>query len=67
MADYVILTRADNARATDPQKLSRYFKNKEVFKTESVKEAKPLAIKLAKKRDLVLVTGSLFVAGEFRC
>jgi len=66
LADEVILTRANSPRATKPEVLAQYFKAKPVHITQSVKEAKDLARRLAKKEDLILVTGSLFVVGEFR-
>ena len=65
LADAVILTQAATPRAIDPKELVRYFKRK-LYLTFSVKEAKLLAKKLAGKKDLILVTGSLFVVGEFR-
>ncbi len=65
LADEVILTRAATLRATDPKKLSVYFK-RNLYLTQSVKEAKLLSLSLAHKEDLILVTGSLFVVGEFR-
>ncbi|MDP2831418.1 MAG: cyanophycin synthetase, partial [Candidatus Omnitrophota bacterium] len=65
LADEIILTRAATSRAADPAKLAGYFKRK-LHLTPSVKEAKLLAKSLAGKKDLILVTGSLFVAGEFR-
>ncbi len=65
LADEIILTAAATHRATDPRKLATYFKRK-LYLTKSVKEAKLLAKKLAEKKDLILVTGSLFVVGEFR-
>ncbi len=65
LADEIILTQAATLRATNPQKLAGYFKRK-LHLTFSVKEAKLLAKSLAGKKDLILVTGSLFVVGEFR-
>jgi dihydrofolate synthase/folylpolyglutamate synthase len=65
LADEVILTRAATPRATDPKELAGYFKRK-LYLTQSVKEAKLLAGSLVDKKDLILVTGSLFVVGEFR-
>jgi dihydrofolate synthase/folylpolyglutamate synthase len=65
LADEVILTSAATPRAAGPQQLSRYFKRK-LYLTLTVKEAKLLAVSLAGKKDLILVTGSLFVVGEFR-
>lgn len=65
LADEIILTCAATLRAASPKKLATYFKRK-LYLTKSVKEAKLLAIELAHKKDLILVTGSLFVVGEFR-
>ncbi|MDD5129740.1 MAG: bifunctional folylpolyglutamate synthase/dihydrofolate synthase [Candidatus Omnitrophica bacterium] len=65
LADEIIITRAATSRAAAPQKLAACFKRK-LYLTQSVKEAKLLAGRLAGKQDLILVTGSLFVVGEFR-
>ncbi|MFA5005009.1 MAG: folylpolyglutamate synthase/dihydrofolate synthase family protein [Candidatus Omnitrophota bacterium] len=70
LAREVILTASHNPRAMDPVELSGYFrgagKSPVLHITGSVKEAKALALRAAAKDDLILVTGSLFVAGEFR-
>ena len=66
LADEVILTMADNPRATAPVALARYFDGKTLHLTRDVTEAKKISKTLAGKHDLVLVTGSLFVVGEFR-
>jgi len=66
LADEVVLTMANNPRATEPKYLARYFRGKNIHITNSVKEAKALSARLSKKEDLNLVTGSLFVVGEFR-
>jgi len=66
LADEVVLTKSTNPRATSPEVLAQYFDGKVVHKTNNVKEAKAKANSLAKKEDLILVTGSLFVVGEFR-
>ena len=66
LADEIILTQADNPRAADPQILAQYFKNKATYITGNVKEAKALGKRIARKEDLILATGSLFVVGEFR-
>jgi dihydrofolate synthase/folylpolyglutamate synthase len=65
-ADRLILTRANNPRAADPEKIAGYFPGKKIYLTAGVKEAKAKALELAGGQDLVLVTGSLFVVGEFR-
>ena len=68
LAHKIILTAADNPRAAKPEYLKRFLidKRKEVFLTSGVKEAKTLALRISGKEDLILVTGSLFVVGEFR-
>ena len=66
LADKVILTRAQSLRGTDPNVLAGYFRGKETYITDTVKQAKSLSMRLAEKEDLILVTGSLFVAGEFK-
>jgi dihydrofolate synthase / folylpolyglutamate synthase len=66
LADKIILTRSGNPRASLPQSLVGYFTGKEVYLTDNIKEAKAKAAGLAAPRDLILVSGSLFVAGEFR-
>ncbi|MDP3732801.1 MAG: folylpolyglutamate synthase/dihydrofolate synthase family protein [Candidatus Omnitrophota bacterium] len=66
LADEIVLTKADNPRAAEPENLVKYFNGKEVHITDNVKEAKALACRLAVKKDLILVCGSLFVVGEFR-
>ena len=66
LADEIILTKADNPRATEPEALVKYFYGKEVYITDNTQEAKAQALRLAKKEDLILVCGSLFVVGEFR-
>ncbi len=79
LADEIILTQATNPRAAcvdDIEKIiraqgiclpaGRARHRAQVIKTKNVKEAKEKASNIAKKEDLVLVTGSLFVVGEFR-
>jgi dihydrofolate synthase/folylpolyglutamate synthase len=66
LADEVILTKANNPRATPAVYLAKYFKGKKTYITAGVREAKTLADRIAKKDDLILITGSLFVVGEIR-
>lgn len=66
LTDKVVLTKAGNPRGVNPEILAGYFKGKENYVTLNVPEARRLSIKLAKKDDLILVTGSLFVTGEFK-
>ena len=66
LADKIILTKADNPRAVNPEFLAGYFEDKDNYITQGVREARALSKALAKKKDLILVTGSLFVVGEYR-
>jgi dihydrofolate synthase / folylpolyglutamate synthase len=66
LADSVVLTKADNPRAAEPKALAGYFENRVVHLAENVKQAKEISKSIARKDDLILVTGSLFVVGEFR-
>lgn len=66
LADRIILTRASSPRAAQAEVLAGHFKNKLTYITANIKEAKEKAIELAEKNDLILVSGSLFVVGEFR-
>jgi len=65
LADEVILTSAATPRAAEAVQLAGNFRRK-IYLTSNVKEAKFLTSKLAGKKDLILVTGSLFLVGEFR-
>jgi len=65
-SDIIILTKANNPRATKPEVLAQYFKDKEIYLTDEVKAALDLAKKKASLEDLILITGSLFVVGEAR-
>jgi len=66
LADRIVLTQADNPRAMPADDLAKFFKGKDVFLTQNIEGALKLAKVKAKKSDLILVTGSLFVVGEAR-
>jgi dihydrofolate synthase/folylpolyglutamate synthase len=67
-ADKVIFTRAaGNARAADPRELARKFESVSGHMAQtaaSVRDALDLARRAATRDDLILVTGSFYVAGE---
>jgi len=65
-ADKIIVTQANNPRASQPGKIAKYFNHKDIYITRNTKKARNKAFKLAEKKDLILVTGSLFVTGEFK-
>jgi dihydrofolate synthase/folylpolyglutamate synthase len=70
IGDVIITTKSQNKRATEPDKLKGIvkklnFKNQVVTKNK-VCEAIKYATSIAKKDDLICVTGSLFTIGEAR-
>lgn len=69
ISDIIILTKANHPRATPISYLKKFIsksKNKKIHLIEEVENALALAVKEAKKNDLVLVTGSLFVVAQAR-
>lgn len=66
LADIVILTEAGNPRAAKSSFLAEFFPGKKIYPTCKVRDALKAAKAIAKDKDLILVTGSLFVVGEAR-
>ncbi len=65
-ADEIIITKSQNPRAMAPQNILKQFQEKGCYITMDTDDARKLAFKISGRKDLILVTGSLFVAGEFR-
>lgn len=65
-ADTIIVTKARNPRAADPQALARYFKGKNTRVCGSLASAVAGAREIAGRQDLVLICGSLFLVGEYK-
>ena len=68
VASEVVLTKANHPRAIDliEKESKDLFRNKNVISSANVKEALKIALGRAKRHDVVLVAGSLFVVGEAR-
>ena len=64
IAEKIIVTKSLNKRACDPSKLKEMITGKEVIIKDKISEAIDYAKKAAKKQDLILITGSLFIVGE---
>ncbi len=64
LADRIFLTRAAGPRAAAPSDLARRLKGRGCLTIGGVAPALRLARKQARPEDLVLVTGSFYVAGE---
>ena len=65
-ANEFVLTGFNSKRALDPHMLRGFFKYEKAVVAEDPAMALGLAFKSAKKRDLILVTGSFYLAGEIR-
>ncbi|MEK6948673.1 MAG: folylpolyglutamate synthase/dihydrofolate synthase family protein [Nanoarchaeota archaeon] len=63
LANQIILTKSGNERALEPEKIKKYF-NKNLIIIKNPKTALKYAKKIAKKEDLILVAGSIFLVGE---
>ena len=72
LADEIIVTQADTPRACNADFIEQIIRSQKsnykipVTETKNVKEAKAFSYAMAKKEDLILVCGSLFVVGESR-
>jgi dihydrofolate synthase/folylpolyglutamate synthase len=69
LADEVVVTASDNPRAAKPKdlalSLAPFTRGKAVHLTKDTHAAEDLACRLAGRKDLILVTGSLFLVGDF--
>lgn len=67
ISQQIILTQSNNPRAAKPEQLKLFFTSqKRLYLTTNLKQAMDLALEKARKTDLIMVTGSLFVVGEAR-
>jgi dihydrofolate synthase/folylpolyglutamate synthase len=64
IADSIIVTKSNNKRACSPTKLKEMIGKKEVVEKDKISDAIAYAKKVAKKQDLICITGSLFTIGE---
>jgi dihydrofolate synthase/folylpolyglutamate synthase len=65
-ASQVILTKAANPRAAEPEAFEERVKEhcQNITLTRSIEEALAIAKQIASKDDLILITGSLYLVGE---
>ncbi len=70
ICDVIIVTKSMNPRATAPHKLKELLQDLNIGSTIFVEESIPHAVnhakRIAKQKDLICVTGSLFTVGEAR-
>ena len=63
LASKIILTKSSNERAAEPQLIKKHF-NKQVAIIKNPQKALKYAKKIARKNDLILIAGSIFLVGE---
>ena len=61
-ADKIILTKSNNFKALNPKTIKKYFKNSVIM--NDPKKALSYAKKYSSTKDLILITGSIFLVGE---
>jgi dihydrofolate synthase/folylpolyglutamate synthase len=66
IADIIIVTKSQISRAFEPKFLKEMVKNKEVVLKNRIDESIIYAKKIAKKEDIICVTGSIYTVGEAR-
>jgi len=70
VSDFIITTKSSNKRAFSPKKLKKMIENfgykKEIYVKDQINNAIDHAKSIAKKNDLICITGSLFTVGEAR-
>jgi dihydrofolate synthase/folylpolyglutamate synthase len=70
LSDVIIVTKSTNPRASDPLILKQIIEsidpNKKIYVEASIPEAIKHAKRLAKQKDMICVSGSLFTVGEAR-
>jgi len=70
IGDIIVTTKSQNKRAAEPSTLMEFteklnFKNKVIVKNNVI-DAIKYALSIAKKDDIICITGSLFTVGEAR-
>lgn len=69
-ADKLILTKPDNPRSMEVSELKDFvstnFEHKNLFLTETVSDAVEISRNISSEKDLILVTGSLYLVGEIQ-
>tara|TARA_Y100000310_G_scaffold94955_1_gene92776 strand:- start:12649 stop:13878 length:1230 start_codon:yes stop_codon:yes gene_type:complete len=61
--DKTIITKSDNFKAVEPKTIKKYFNNSKII--NNPKQALKYAKTITKDNDLILITGSIFLVGEF--
>jgi len=65
-SDIIILTKPQTSRASDPFLLKEMICKKQVIVKDKIKVAIEYAKKIAKDKDIICITGSLYTVGEAR-
>ena len=63
LANKVIITKSDSIKAEKPKIIQKYFNTNSII-INNPKKALKYAKNIASKKDLILITGSIFLVGE---
>ncbi len=66
IADTFVATKSQSNRAFNPSRLKEMIVKKEVIVKDKISDAIEFAQRIAKKNDLICITGSLYTVGEAR-
>ncbi|NQT23680.1 MAG: bifunctional folylpolyglutamate synthase/dihydrofolate synthase [Candidatus Omnitrophica bacterium] len=66
LADEIVLTKADIDRSQNPEYLKRYLGNRKATVARSITEAYEISKDLGGVNDIILVTGSMYLLGQFK-
>lgn len=64
IADNIILTKTHSARAAEPQYIQNFLKDKKTVVSRNIKEAYNISKEIAGVDDIIVITGSFYLAGE---
>lgn len=66
IAHKIVLTKADTKRAMRPDHIKEFFKYKDVVISKNIKEAYKISKDVSNAGDVIVITGSFFLAGKAR-
>jgi len=66
LAGKIILTKINSPRTQTPEYIKKFIKRKNVTITQNIREAYKISKDLAGTDDIILVTGSIYLIGEFK-
>lgn len=66
LARKIIITKAEKRRSAEPEYIKKFIKDKPVILSPDIRRAYDISKKIAAVDDIILATGSVYLAGEFK-